>query len=232
MRDADRRHPAAAVHVVQVTANMFRHVFFAAALLCCSSSTTSSSSRGRGSLAAAAAASPSPSALLLVELAAMAPPVAAPPVVVAPPGAPAAREDPLRAGSGPKTCQFANGTRTPDAPLPKGYFGPEPCVFASDMVIRANDSDASAAAGALVWGSAAPGQSVVCALDGATVATVTADASGRWEVTLHQPASAVERWAPEFGDRKWVPFTFEIGRVRTGCLFCVENAQYLRTPFQ
>jgi hypothetical protein len=99
----------------------------------------------------------------------------------------------LDAGSGPKTCQFANGTRASDAPLPKGYFGPEPCVFAPNMVIRANDSDAAAASGALVWGSAAPGQNVVCALDGTTVATVVADASGRWEMTLHQPASAVER---------------------------------------
>ena len=50
-------------------------------------------------------------------------------------------EPPLSAGSGQKTCQFANGTRAADAPLPEGYFGPEPCVFASDMVLRANDSD-------------------------------------------------------------------------------------------
>ena len=105
-----------------------------------------------------------------------------------------ALQPPPPLSSGPKTCQFANGTRTPDAPLPKGYFGPEPCVFASSMVLRANDSSAAAAAsGAVVWGSAAPGQSVVCAVDGSAVATATTNASGRWEMTLHQPASAAER---------------------------------------
>ena len=102
---------------------------------------------------------------------------------------------PLNVGSGPKACKFANGTRAPDAPLPaEGYFGPEPCVFASEMVLRANDSSAATAAsgGAVIWGSATPGQSVVCAVDGSTVATAIANASG-WEVTLHQPASAAAR---------------------------------------
>ena len=39
---------------------------------------------------------------------------------------------------GPSICDFDNGTRVPGA-LPKGFFGPEPCVFTSGMVLRGND---------------------------------------------------------------------------------------------
>ena len=113
-------------------------------------------------------------------------------VAVAPDSTPRTAPHHARDGvsSGPMTCQFSNGTRSPEAPLPAGYFGPEPCLFKSDMVLRANDSNAAAATGACIWGSASPGETVVMALDGTPAATATADATGRWELTLQRSASA------------------------------------------
>ena len=79
-------------------------------------------------------------------------------------------------------CAFGNGTRT--TPLPTGFFGPEPCVFESGMVLRANDplGGKGAAAGALVWGFSKPGAMVSCAVGGAPPVTATADGKGRWEL--------------------------------------------------
>ena len=90
-------------------------------------------------------------------------------------------------------CAFGNGTRT--TPLPTGFFGPEPCVFESGMVLRANDplGGKGAAAGALVWGFSKPGAMVSCAVGGAPPVTATADGKGRWELTLQQKGSPAPR---------------------------------------
>ena len=107
-------------------------------------------------------------------------------------------EDPLDASAfeavrsaGHNFCAFDNGTRLPSSSLPKGYFGPEPCVFESGMVLRANDplGGKGAAAGALVWGFSKPGAKVACALDTDAPVAATADSSGLWELTLQQKGS-------------------------------------------
>ena len=96
---------------------------------------------------------------------------------------------------GTALCAFGNGTRT--TPLPTGFFGPEPCVFGSDMVLRANDplGGKGAAAGAVVWGFSKPGAKVSCTfLPGvAPPVSATADETGRWELILQQKGSPTPR---------------------------------------
>ena len=95
---------------------------------------------------------------------------------------------------GGQPCSFDNGTRVPSSLLPAGFFGPEPCVFQSGMVLRATNPLAGkgAAAGALVWGFADAGAVVSCKVDGAAPPVVaTTDGSGRWELTLQQRGGPV-----------------------------------------
>lgn len=95
--------------------------------------------------------------------------------------------------SGVEYCDFDNGTRI--HPLPTGFFGPEPCVFASGMVLRGNDKlgGKGAEAGALIWGFVSPGAKVSCAVDAGTPVVATADASGRWEMSLQQKGGPAAR---------------------------------------
>lgn len=89
-------------------------------------------------------------------------------------------------------CAFDNGTRVSASALPKGYFGPEPCVFQSGMVLRGNDSLAGkdAASGAVVWGFADVGAEVSCSVDADGPPVVaTTDSTGRWELVLQQKGS-------------------------------------------
>jgi hypothetical protein len=86
--------------------------------------------------------------------------------------------------------------RTRTSKLPKGFFGPEPCVFASGMVLRGNDplGGKGADAGALVWGYASPGAKVSCAVDAGAPVASTADATtGRWELSLQQKGGPAAR---------------------------------------
>ena len=90
--------------------------------------------------------------------------------------------------SGQNICAFDNGTRVPGALLPNGFFGPEPCVFTSGMVLRGNDTlgGKGAGAGALVWGFAGAGAVVSCTVDTSYVVSTVADKAGRWELVLQQ----------------------------------------------
>eukprot|EP00729_Bicosta_minor_P016387 gene16387-1736_t len=74
--------------------------------------------------------------------------------------------------SGTNYCAFDNGTRT--SHLPPEFFGPEPCVFQSEMVLRANGTlgGKGAAKGALVWGFAPVGTRVTLAINGDSHATM------------------------------------------------------------
>jgi hypothetical protein len=100
------------------------------------------------------------------------------------------RESASSGSAGQNYCAFDNGTRVPTSALPKDFFGPEPCVFSSGMVLRGNDpvtGGKGAAAGALVWGFADVGAVVSCSVDGAGSPVVaTADNTGRWELVLQQ----------------------------------------------
>ena len=82
-------------------------------------------------------------------------------------------------------CLFSqiNGSRT--VKLPAQFFGPEPCVFSSGMVLRAADAQGlQGTAGTQIWGFGVPGETVTVAVDGAAAATATADGSGRWSAKL------------------------------------------------
>ena len=96
--------------------------------------------------------------------------------------------------SGVNYCSFDNGTRV--SKLPADFFGPEPCVFASGMVLRGNDAlgGKGSASGALVWGFAKPDAKVSCTVDSGAPVTATADtATGRWELTLQEKGSPAAR---------------------------------------
>ena len=97
--------------------------------------------------------------------------------------------------SGLNLCDFGNGSRI--TPLPADFFGPEPCVFAPGMVLRANDTlgGKGAAAGALIWGYAKPGATVTLeASPWWSSVSCNADAqTGRWELTLQQEGSPVPK---------------------------------------
>ena len=98
--------------------------------------------------------------------------------------------------AGHNYCMFDNGTRSSPSALPKGFFGPEPCVFQSGMVLRGNDplGGKGAAAGALVWGFADVGAVVSCLVDGASSpVVVTTDNTGRWELVLQQKGGPAAR---------------------------------------
>ena len=99
----------------------------------------------------------------------------------------------VNAGRGPPkvSCTFANGSRTKS--LPDEFFGFEPCVFASGMVLRANDTalgGAGAGAGAAVWGWAKPAEMVSVTIGSVAAGSATADAKGRWQLALQMTASA------------------------------------------